>query len=36
VGARVLIASHPEWVEEVDVARPSPPDVDTPADVEGT
>lgn len=30
VGARVLIASHPEWVEEVDVDRPAPIDVDTP------
>ena len=34
VGARVLIASHPEWVEEVDVDRRAPRDVDTPADLE--
>lgn len=33
VGARVLIASHPEWVEEVYVGRPAPHDVDTPADL---
>lgn len=29
VGARVLIASHPEWVEDVEIARPAPPDIDT-------
>jgi molybdenum cofactor cytidylyltransferase len=34
VGARVLIASHPEWVQEVTVARPRPVDVDTPDDLE--
>ncbi|MGH2540325.1 MAG: nucleotidyltransferase family protein [Actinomycetota bacterium] len=33
VGARVLIASHPEWVEEVDVDRPAPHDIDTPNDL---
>ena len=33
-GARVLIASHPEWVEDVAVARPAPSDVDTRADLE--
>jgi molybdenum cofactor cytidylyltransferase len=32
-GARVLIASHPEWVEEVPIDRPVPPDVDTPDDL---
>ena len=32
-GARVLIASHPDWVEEVAVDRPAPPDVDLPADL---
>ena len=32
-GARMLIASHPDWVEEVDVERPSPPDVDLPDDL---
>jgi molybdenum cofactor cytidylyltransferase len=34
VGARVLIASHPEWVHEVPVGRPRPVDVDTPDDLE--
>lgn len=34
VGARVLIASHPEWVEDIDVARPAPHDIDTPLDLE--
>jgi len=33
-GARVLIASHPEWVEEVPIDRPVPPDVDSPEDLE--
>jgi len=33
-GARVLIASHPEWVEEVELDRTTPPDVDTTADLE--
>ena len=33
VGARVLIASHPEWVEEVEVDRPAPRDIDTPEDL---
>jgi molybdenum cofactor cytidylyltransferase len=33
VGARVLIASHPEWVLDVDVDRPAPIDVDEPADL---
>ncbi|MGZ5317813.1 MAG: nucleotidyltransferase family protein [Actinomycetota bacterium] len=33
VGARILIASHPEWVEEVEVDRPAPRDVDTPEDL---
>jgi molybdenum cofactor cytidylyltransferase len=32
VGARVLIASHPEWLEEVDVDRATPLDIDEPAD----
>ena len=35
VGARVLMASHPEWVVEVNVARPAPRDVDTPEDLPG-
>lgn len=33
VGARVLIASHPEWVHEVAIARPAPTDVDVPDDL---
>jgi molybdenum cofactor cytidylyltransferase len=33
VGARVLMASHPEWVVEAPVARPAPRDVDTPVDL---
>ena len=33
-GARVLIASHPEWVEEVHVEADAPPDVDLPEDLE--
>ena len=32
-GARVLMASHPDWVEEVPIDRPRPPDVDTPEDL---
>ncbi|MEO8476073.1 MAG: nucleotidyltransferase family protein [Actinomycetota bacterium] len=34
VGARVLIASHPEWVQEVGIERPVPRDIDTPEDLE--
>ena len=33
VGARVLIASHPEWVEEVAIDGRAPRDVDTPEDL---
>ncbi len=33
VGARELIASHPEWVEEVRLDIAVPPDIDTPGDV---
>lgn len=33
VGARVLIASHPEWVEDVAIARPTPSDIDVPGDL---
>jgi molybdenum cofactor cytidylyltransferase len=33
VGARVLIASHPEWVEEVDIDAAAPTDVDLPSDL---
>jgi molybdenum cofactor cytidylyltransferase len=32
-GARVLIASHPDWVEEVAIDRPTPADVDRPGDL---
>jgi molybdenum cofactor cytidylyltransferase len=35
VGARVLIASHPDWVEEVEVPFPAPRDVDVPDDLPG-
>jgi molybdenum cofactor cytidylyltransferase len=33
-GARVLMASHPEWVHEVTIDRPAPRDIDTPADLD--
>jgi molybdenum cofactor cytidylyltransferase len=33
VGARVLMASHPEWVEEIVVDRQAPVDVDVPDDL---
>jgi molybdenum cofactor cytidylyltransferase len=33
VGARILIASHPEWVEEVTVEGIAPRDIDTPEDL---
>jgi molybdenum cofactor cytidylyltransferase len=33
VGARVLAASHPEWVDEVAVDADVPPDVDLPEDL---
>ena len=33
VGARVLIASHPEWVEEVPIDAEVPRDIDTPDDL---
>jgi molybdenum cofactor cytidylyltransferase len=33
VGARILIASHPEWVEEVAVHGSAPRDVDLPSDL---
>lgn len=32
-GARVLMASHPEWVEEVDVPFRAPADIDRPDDL---
>jgi molybdenum cofactor cytidylyltransferase len=35
VGARVLMASHPEWVEEVAIDADVPLDIDTPADLSG-
>jgi molybdenum cofactor cytidylyltransferase len=34
VGAKVLIASHPEWVEEVAIDAEAPRDVDTPEDLD--
>jgi molybdenum cofactor cytidylyltransferase len=34
VGARVLIASHPDWVEDVEIDREAPPDIDARADLE--
>jgi molybdenum cofactor cytidylyltransferase len=33
VGARILIASHPDWVHDVEIARNAPRDIDTPADL---
>ncbi len=33
VGARELIASHPEWVEEVPIDATAPRDIDTPGDL---
>ncbi len=34
-GARILIASHPEWLEEVEIDAPQPKDVDAPEDLPG-
>jgi len=34
VGARDVIEVHPDWVVDVEVPGPSPPDVDTPEDYE--
>jgi molybdenum cofactor cytidylyltransferase len=34
VGARELIASHPDWVHEVEVPFAAPPDVDRPEDLD--
>jgi molybdenum cofactor cytidylyltransferase len=33
-GARILIASHPDWVQEVRIDQNAPPDVDTPHDLD--
>jgi molybdenum cofactor cytidylyltransferase len=33
VGARVLMASHPEWIEEIQIDHLAPPDIDTPDDL---
>jgi molybdenum cofactor cytidylyltransferase len=33
IGARVLMASHPEWVQEVDVPFRAPADIDRPEDL---
>jgi molybdenum cofactor cytidylyltransferase len=35
VGARVLMASHPEWVDEVVIDAEVPRDIDTPTDLSG-
>ena len=35
VGARVLMASHPEWVEDVAIDDDVPRDIDTPSDLPG-
>jgi molybdenum cofactor cytidylyltransferase len=35
-GARELIASHPDWVHEVEVPFSAPPDVDRPEDLDVT
>ena len=32
-GARALMASHPDWVEEVEVPFAAPPDIDRPTDL---
>lgn len=34
VGARILMASHPEWIEDVAIDADAPRDVDTPQDLE--
>jgi molybdenum cofactor cytidylyltransferase len=33
VGARALMASHPDWVEDVVVPFRAPPDIDRPSDL---
>jgi molybdenum cofactor cytidylyltransferase len=33
-GARLLTASHPDWIEDVDIDRAAPPDVDVATDLE--
>jgi molybdenum cofactor cytidylyltransferase len=35
VGARAIMASHPDWVEEVVVPFPAPADIDRPEDLPG-
>ncbi len=32
-GARILMASHPEWVEDISIDAPAPHDIDTPGDL---
>ncbi len=34
VGARVLMASHPEWIEEVEIGRDAPRDIDLQTDLD--
>ena len=36
VGARVLMASHPDWIEDVSVDAPAPRDVDVREDLDET
>jgi molybdenum cofactor cytidylyltransferase len=35
IGARALMASHPDWVEEIAVPFHAPPDIDRPEDLPG-
>ncbi len=35
IGARAIMASHPDWVEEVVVPFPAPADIDRPDDLAG-
>lgn len=35
VGARALVARHPEWVHELSMPGAPPPDVDRPGDLDG-
>jgi molybdenum cofactor cytidylyltransferase len=35
IGARALMATHPDWVEEVEVPFPAPADIDYPEDLPG-
>ena len=35
IGARAIVASHPDWVDEVVVPFPAPSDIDRPEDLPG-